>query len=95
LFQSICKNLKRAIIWNSLEVHAIYGFFYNVCTSREGLQQIINYFSAEDPDVFDPVFIAQYLLAPINTIVKTFEEWMLEAYLPPSESAKYKINKKI
>ena len=39
------------------------------------------YLSAKDKDVFDPHFIAQYLLAPVNTIVKTWLlPWMMEPY---------------
>lgn len=49
--------------------------------SQEGLQQLKIYFSAEDDNVFEPYFIAQYLLAPVNTIVRnTLVPWILESY---------------
>ena len=51
--------------------------------SKEGVQHFRYYFSAEDPKVFDPLFIAQYLLVPVNTIVKsTLLTWMMEKYSP-------------
>jgi hypothetical protein len=55
--------------------------------SKEGLQHFRNYFSAEDPKVFEPMFIAQYLLVPVNTIVKkTLLPWMMKQYEPPTSN---------
>ena len=45
--------------------------------SMEGLQVLRNYFTSQDSSVFEPLFIAQYLLVPVNTIVKySFLPWM-------------------
>ena len=84
-------------LWNSVEVHAIYEFVYSLCTSEEGVQQFRNYFSAEDPKVFDPLFIAQYLLIPVNTIVKQcLKPWMMETYYPrANKSAVFKKSEKL
>ena len=70
LFSDISNNLKRGKIWPSLEVHAIYSFIYTICTDKAGLLPLKSYFLAGDPNIYDPVFIAQYLLVPVNTIVK-------------------------
>src|SRR5687767_13639114 len=72
-------NLKRKNLWNSVEVHAIYALFYSMCMSLEGIVQLKKYFSAQDQDVFEPLFIAQYLFVPANTIVKnSLSPWMME-----------------
>src|SRR5687767_12193258 len=47
--------------------------------STEGVIKLETYFSAEDQKVFEPLFIAQYLFAPVNTIVKnSLLPWMME-----------------
>src|SRR5688500_9521539 len=52
--------------------------------SKEGLDQFKNFISAEDQQLFDPLFIAHYLLVPVNTIVKnTLLPWMMTKYAPP------------
>ena len=66
----IHKNLKRSGQWNSVEVHAIYDLVYTLCMSKEGFKLFCNYFSAKDTEVHEPLFMAQYMLAPANTIVK-------------------------
>ena len=72
-------NLKRKNLWNSVEVHAIYALFYSMCMSLEGIVQLKKYFSAQDQDVFEPLFIAQYLFVPANTIIKnSLSPWMME-----------------
>jgi len=49
--------------------------------SKEGVQQFCSYFSAEDAAVHEPLFIAQYLLVPVNTIAKSsLLSWMMEPY---------------
>ena len=72
LFNALSLNLKKQSVWKSVEVHAIYELFYTLCISKEGLQEIVDYLSAKDQDVFEPLFIAQYLLCPVNTIVKSY-----------------------
>ena len=72
-------QLKRKKMWNSLEVHAIYGLFYLMCMSQEGLLHLKSFFSVEDLRVLDPIFIAQYLLVPVNTIVDNYLlPWMIK-----------------
>ena len=63
-------NLKRKNIWDSVEVHAIYALFYLLCTNQNGILLLNEYLLCNDQDIFDPIFIAQYLLVPVNTIVK-------------------------
>ncbi len=85
----IDKNLRRNKIWNSIEVHVIYALFYIFCMSQEGVQNLKIYFSAEDDNVFEPYFIAQYLLAPVNTIVKnTLVPWILQSSGPSDANPK-------
>src|SRR5207253_1223255 len=44
------------------------------------------YLSSNGQDIFDPIFIAQYLLSPVNTNVKTsLHPWMMKAYLKHKE----------
>ena len=68
-FPKLISNLKRKQLWKSVEVHAIYAFLYILCTNKVGLQHVQIYFSSTDNQIHDPIFIAQYLLAPMNTIV--------------------------
>ena len=87
LFTKLYDNLKRRQLWNSIEVHALYALFYTICMSREGIVELRNYLGANDSSVFEPLFIAQYLLCPVNTIVNDgLTDWMMEGYLP-SEKA--------
>ena len=73
-------------MWNSVEVHAIYALFYTLCMSREGIIQLRNYLGANDSSVFEPLFIAQYLLCPVNTIVyHGFVDWMMTSYMPTTK----------
>ena len=86
MFVNLDKNLKRNDIWNSIEVHVIYGLVFTLCMSQEGLHHMKTYFSADDSKVFEPLFIAQYLFAPVNTIVKkSLLPWMMEKYEPTKE----------
>ena len=81
LFTGIYHQLKRTQVWNSLEVHVIYAFVYLLCTNKNGLYEFKTYLGAKDSQVFDPHFIAQYLLVPINTIVKFYLlPWMMEPH---------------
>lgn len=83
LYYGIDKNLRQYKIWNHIEVHAIYGLFCTLCMSKEGLQHLINHISADDSNLFDPLFMAQYLLIPVNTIVKfTLHPWMMKNFIP-------------
>src|SRR5687767_5028557 len=55
--------------------------------SKEGLDQFRNFISAEDQQLFDPLFIAHYLLLPVNTIVKnTLLPWLMRKYVPPGSN---------
>ena len=75
-------------MWSNVEVHAIYELIYDLCMSKEGLQELKKYFSAKDPNVFVPLFIAQYLLVPVNTIVKkSLLPWMMRKYGPPTDNS--------
>lgn len=75
-------NLKRKWIWNSVEVHAIYELVYLLCMNRNGLVFFRQYLSCQDQHVFEPYFMAQYLLSPVNTIVKScLVPWMMKSYL--------------
>ena len=81
LFTGISHQLKRGTLWNNLEVHVIYALVYLLCTNKNGLSEFKMYLAARDPQVFDPHFIAQYLLVPINTIVKFYLlPWMMEPH---------------
>ena len=85
LMLGIDLNLNRHFMWNCLKVHAIYGIFYLMCLSQEGLLHLISYFSAKDQRLLDPIFIAQYLLVPVNTIVDNhLLPWMMKEYDPPA-----------
>ena len=88
-FQPLNKNLKVGAVWNSVEVHAIYSLVYTLCMSKEGLDQFKHFISAEDQQLFDPLFIAHYLLVPVNTIVKnTLLPWMMKTYEPPTKKTR-------
>ena len=57
-----------------------------MCTNQNGILLFKEYLSCNDQDIFDPIFIAQYLLVPVNTIVKTcLHPWMMKAYLKHKE----------
>lgn len=74
-------NLKQWQLWNSVEVHAIYELVYTMCTNKTGLTLLSTYFSSNDKKVFEPFFIAQYLLAPVNTIIKeSLLPWWLKQF---------------
>ena len=78
-FSKVIFNLKRRDIWKSVEVHAIYAIFYTLCTNKKGLLHLQVYFSSTDNLIHDPIFIAQYLLSPVNTIVKEYLlPWMMK-----------------
>ena len=78
-------QLKKKKMWNCLEVHAIYGLFYLMCMSHEGLLHLKSFFSVEDHRVLDPIFIAQDLLVLVNTIVNNYLlPWMMKEYDPPA-----------
>ena len=52
-----------------------------MCTNRKGLRLLKTYLAGKNQQVFDPYFIAQYLLVPVNTIVtRTLLPWMLKEY---------------
>ena len=79
-------NLKRKGIWNCAEVHAIYGFWYTLCTSKEGINHFRYFLSCNDQKVFEPLFIAQYLLMPVNTIAKNYlYPMMIKPYDAPGK----------
>ena len=77
--------MKRNKLWNSIEVCAIFQLVYTLCMSQEGVYKFGQYVSANHPNVFEPLFIAQYLLAPVNTIVKDpLLPWMMKQDGPPT-----------
>ena len=62
-------------------VHAIYGLIYTLCTNKDDIVLFKKYLLATDTQVFDPHFIVQYLLVPVNTIVKhSLQPWMMMEY---------------
>ena len=86
MFGKLDENLKRKSIWPSVEVHAIYALFYILCMSREGIKELRNYLGANDTSIFDPIFIAQYLFCPVNTIVKDgLTSWMMKKFFPSAK----------
>ena len=55
--------------------------------SEEGLHHFRTFFFAEDSRIFEPLFIAQYLFAPVNTIIKqALQPWMMAEYEPPKSA---------
>lgn len=49
--------------------------------SKEGINNLRDFFSSPDERVLDPLFIAQYILVPVNTIVKKYLlVWMQTEY---------------
>ena len=62
--------------------------------SKEGIIELRNYLGANDTRVVEPLFIVQYLLCPVNTIVHNgFIDWMMKRNLPPAKpGSKIKIN---
>src|SRR5687767_3986393 len=77
----------REKLWKRVEAHVIYALVYTMCMSLKGVEQLKKYFSAKDQQVFEPLFIAQYLLTPVNTIVKnSLGPWMMKAIGLPKEN---------
>ena len=71
-----------------VEVHVIYELFYTLCMSQEGLQNLKKYFSADEPNIHDPFFMAQFLIIPTNTIVKKIIlPWLQDELVPKGEDA--------
>jgi hypothetical protein len=50
-------------------VHTIYALFYIVGYSEEALQIFKDFLDCKDEDIYDPLFLAQMVLSPLNTIV--------------------------
>ena len=56
--------------------------------SKEGIMFLKKYFSAEDSAVFEPLFIGQYLMIPVNTIVyNSLLPWMMTNIRPLSQKS--------
>src|SRR5688500_20251530 len=73
-------NLKRKDTWPCFEAHIVYALIYTMCTNKEGFLLLKTYFLRVDIHIFEPYFIGQYLLVPVNTFVKSLLlSWMLEA----------------
>lgn len=54
--------------------------------SKEGFLYLQKFLGANDANVFEPLFIAQYLLVPINTIVQHYLlPWMLKDWILPDK----------
>ena len=62
-------NLKKKKTWRSIEVHAIYALFFILGYSREGLQILKDFLDSKYDEIYDPLFLAQMVLSPLNTIV--------------------------
>ena len=96
LGSNLTVNLKRRGIWPCFEAHIVYAVIYTMCTNKEGFLLLKTYFLHVDKHIFDPYSIGQYLLVPVNTIVKSLLlPWMLEAYedLCPGENCNGKKTK--
>ena len=84
-------------MWNSVEVHAIYDLVYTMCMSEEGVFIFGKFCGAQHTDVQEPLFIAQYMLTPVNTIVKnSLLKWMMKQEGPKTTNPNmvFKINNK-
>ena len=69
-FTHLGSNLKKAKIWKSIEVHAIYSLYFIIGYSREGLQVWKDFLNSDYKDIYDPIFLAQMvLISPLNSIV--------------------------
>ena len=87
----LCTNLKRARIWKCIEPHVIYALFYTMCTNKAGFLLLKMYLSCDDKNVCDPLFIGQYLLVPVNTIVKSILlDWMMQPFEDLYNSENYR-----
>jgi hypothetical protein len=64
-------NLKKKDEWRNIEVHAIYALFYILGFSLEGLQVLKKFLNSNHEEIFDPLFLAQMVLSPLNTIVES------------------------
>ena len=58
-------------VWNSLEPHVIMELALSLFPFPEGRALFNDYVSNTDPRFSDPLFLAQIVLAPVNTIVKS------------------------
>jgi hypothetical protein len=63
------QNLKKSTQWKSIEVHAIYAVFFILGFSAEGLQVLKKFLNSFHDDIYDPLFLAQMVLSPLNSIV--------------------------
>lgn len=82
VFRILNYHLKRKDKGDSVEVHAIYALFYSLCAIQNGILHFKEYLLSNIQESCEPLFIAQYLLAPVNTIVKTsLHPWMMKPYL--------------
>ena len=86
------RNLKLKTTWCSIEVHAIYSLFFIIGNSKEGLQVLKNFLDSDHTDIYDPLYLAQMILSPINDIVEILmnQAYNEEIYL---KSDRHKINK--
>ena len=85
-FSLLNYNLKGRYVWNSVEVHAIYALIYLLCMNQNGILFFREYLACTDQQIFEPYFIAQYLLSPMNTIVQSsLLPWMMKPYLKYSD----------
>lgn len=76
-YEDLTKNLQRRDVWNCVEVHVIYALIHNLGMSQEGVKELKKFVTAEDLKVFDPLFLAQYVMCPVNTIVnKSLVPWL-------------------
>src|SRR6476660_6019975 len=77
-YEELTKNLKRRDVWNCVEVHVIYALIYNLGMSQEGVKELKKFVAAEDLKVFEPLFLAQYVMCPVNTIInESLVPWIM------------------
>jgi len=90
------KNIMRYQVWKSVEVHAIYEFIYLMCFNKKGIFRLRDYLGAEDPPIYEPFFIAQFLLVPVNTIAKYYLlPWIMKNYATLDPTSKKFCAKKL
>jgi hypothetical protein len=65
----LSQNLKKKEEWRSIEVHAVCSLFFVPGCSAEGLEVLRKFLKAEDELMFNPAFLAQMVLSPLNSIV--------------------------
>ena len=63
------KNLKMRTYWNQLEPHVYLELITSMAFLEEPNTRLLQFVSGADPKYIDAVFLANIVLAPVNTIV--------------------------